>query len=58
MNLLGELLILFLFRNVLKDFKQMIPYHLNSRDVQTLIGRMDETERRAEAHHVDMRITL
>ena len=36
----------------------MIPDHLDGGDVQTLIGRVDETEGGAEAHHVEVGVTL
>ena len=44
--------------DILQDGKQMIPYHLDGRDKQTLIGGVDITERRTETDHVHVGVFL
>ena len=41
-----------------EDGQHVIPDHLHGRDEETLVRRMDEAERRAEADHVDAGILL
>ena len=36
----------------------MIPYHLDGGDVETLVGGVNESQGRAEAHHVELGIAL
>ncbi|EJX02946.1 hypothetical protein EVA_08948 [gut metagenome] len=44
--------------DLLEDSQHVIPHHLHGRDVKTLVGSMDEAERRAKANHVDAWILL
>ena len=43
---------------MLHDVEQMIPNHLNGRDVQTLVRSMHVAQRRTERNHVEVRVAL
>ena len=47
-----------MLRDVTENVEQMIPDHLYSGDVETLVGSMYEAQSGAEADHVELGITL